>query len=65
MAMEEVAASIAGISSAVNDAVTDVTGVAGSTHVLVDDLTSIVSGMDTNQEIAGDLRRQVEVFANL
>lgn len=64
-AMEEVAGSIASISAAVSGAVTDITGVAGSTHVLVDDLAGIVGGMDTNQEIAGELRRQVEVFANL
>lgn len=64
-AMEEVADSIASISGAVSGAVTDVTGVAGSTHVLVDDLAGIVGGMDANQEIAGELRRQVEVFANL
>ena len=64
-AMEEVAASISSISGAVDGAVTGITGVAGSTHALVDDLASIVGGMDTNQEIAGELQRQVEVFANL
>lgn len=64
-AMEEVADSIASISAAVSGAVTDITGVAGSTHVLVDDLASIVGGMDVNQEIAGELQRQVGVFANL
>lgn len=64
-AMAEVADSISSISSAVDGAVTDVTGVAGSTRVLVDDLAGIVGGMDTNQEIAGELHRQVEVFANL
>ena len=63
--MEEVANSIASISGAVGGAVTDINGVAGSTHVLVNDLAGIVGGMDTNQEIAGELRRQVEVFANL
>ena len=64
-AMEEVAGSISSISGAVDGAVTDITGVAGSTRVLVDDLAGIVGGMDTNQEIAGELRRQVEVLANL
>ena len=64
-AMEEVADSIASISGAVSGAVTDITGIAGSTHVLVDDLASIVGGMDVNQDIAGELQRQVEVFANL
>ena len=64
-AMEEVADSIASISGAVSGAVTDITGVAGSTRVLVDDLAGIVGGMDVNQDIAGELQRQVEVFANL
>ncbi len=64
-AMEEVADSIASISGAVNGAVADVTGVAGSTRILVGDLAGIVGGMDENQEIAGKLQKQVEVFANL
>lgn len=64
-AMEEVADSIASISGAVDGAVAGITGIAGSTHVLVDDLASIVGGMDTNHEIAGELQHQVEVFANL
>lgn len=64
-AMEEVASSISSISGAVDSAVTDITGVAGSTHVLVDELAGIVSGMDTNQEVAGELQHQVDVLANL
>jgi len=64
-AMEEIAGSISGISGAVDGAVNDITGVADSTHVLVEDLAGIVSEMDTNQEIAGGLQLQVEVFANL
>ena len=43
----------------------DVTGVADSTRILVEDLGGIVSEMDTNQKIAGGLQLQVEVFANL
>lgn len=64
-AMEEITGSISGISGAVDSSVSDVTGVAGSTHTLVEDLAGIVREMDTNQEIAGELRQQVEVFANL
>lgn len=64
-AMEEVAASISSISGAVDGAVADISGVAGSTRVLVEDLGGILTGMDTNQEIAGELKRQVDVFANL
>ena len=64
-AMEEITGSISGISGAVDSAVSDVTGVADSTHALVEDLAGIVGEMDTNQEIAGGLQLQVEVFANL
>ena len=64
-AMAEVAASISSISSAVDGAVSGVTGVAGSTHVLVEDMAGITAGMDTNQEIVGELQHQVDVFANL
>lgn len=64
-AMEEVAGSISSISDAVDGAVADITGVAGSTHVLVNDLAGIVGGMDTNQEIAGELQQQVKALANL
>ena len=64
-AMEDVSASISSISGAVEEAVSGVTGVADSTRALVDDLTGIASGMDTNQEIVGELQHQVDVFANL
>lgn len=64
-AMQEVAQSISEISSAVGGAVSDVNEVASGSRVLVGDLTSIVSDMDTNRQIAGDLHRQVEIFANL
>ena len=64
-AMEDVSASISSISGAVEEAVSGVTGVADSTRALVDDLAGITSGMDTNQEIVGELQHQVDVFANL
>ena len=64
-AMAEIAASISGISGAVDGAVTGVTGVTGSTHVLAEDMAGITAGMDTNQEIVGELQRQVDVLANL
>lgn len=64
-AMEDVSASISSISGAVEEAVSGVTGVADSTRALVDDLAGITSGMDTNQEIVGELQYQVDVFANL
>ena len=52
-------------SSDLEEAVSGVTGVADSTRALVDDLAGITSGMDTNQEIVGELQHQVDVFANL
>nr|WP_325258340.1 methyl-accepting chemotaxis protein [uncultured Oscillibacter sp.] len=64
-AMAEVAASISSISGAVDGAVDGVTGVADSTRVLVDDMSGITAGMDTNQEIVGELQRQTDVLANL
>ena len=64
-AMTEIASSIAGISGAVDGAVGGVTGVTGSTRALAGDMAGITAGMDTNQEIVGELQRQVDVLANL
>ena len=65
MAMDDIASSISSISGAIDGAVADVTGVAGSTRVLVDDMAGIASGMGTNQEIVGELQKQMDVFSNL
>ena len=64
-AMDEVAGAISGISGAIDGAAAGVSGAAGSTHALVDDMAGITRRMDTNQEIVGELRRQVDVLANL
>ena len=64
-AMDEITASIAGISGAIDGALPDLTGAASSTHTLAEDMAGITARMDTNQEIVGELRRQMEVFANL
>jgi len=64
-AMDQIAASISSISSSIDGAASGLTGAAGSTRVLVDDMTGITVGMDTNQEIVGELQRQMDVFANL
>ena len=64
-AMDEIAASITGISEAIDGALPDVTGAASSTHILAEDMSGIASRMDTNQEIVGELERQMDVFANL
>ena len=42
-----------------------VTGAAGSTRSLVGDMEGIAGRMDANQEIVGELQKQMEVFANL
>ncbi|MCI8624467.1 MAG: methyl-accepting chemotaxis protein [Provencibacterium sp.] len=63
--MDEIACSIANIAGAIDGAVTGVTGAAGNTRALVDDMTGITARMDTNQEIVEELQKQMEVFANL
>ena len=64
-AMDEIAASISNISGAIDGAVSGVTGAAGSTRSLVGDMEGIAGRMDANQEIVGELQKQMEVFANL
>ena len=64
-AMDEIAASISSISGAIDGAASGLTGAAGNTRSLVDDMTGITVGMDTNQEIVGELQKQMDVFANL
>ena len=64
-AMDGVAASISNISGAIDGAAEGVSGAAGSTRALVDDMAGITRRMHTNQEIVGELQRQVDVFANL
>ncbi len=63
--MADIAGATSSISGAIDGAVSGVAGVAGSTRVLVDDMAGITVGMDTNQEIVGELQRQMDVFANL
>ena len=64
-AMDEIAGAIASISGAIDGAASGITGAAGSTRVLVEDMAGITARMDTNQEIVGELQRQMDVFANL
>ncbi len=63
--MDEVAGSISIISNAIDGAVSGITGAAGNTHILVDDMAGITARMDTNQEIVSELQKQMDVFANL
>ncbi|MCI9656633.1 MAG: methyl-accepting chemotaxis protein [Lawsonibacter sp.] len=64
-AMDEIAGSISSISGAIDGAVSGITGAADHTRVLVDDMAGITARMDTNQEIVGELQKQMDVFANL
>ena len=64
-AMDQIAVSISSISGAIDGAAAGITGAAGSTRVLVDDMAGITVRMDTNQEIVGELQKQMDVFANL
>lgn len=64
-AMDGIAGSIASISSAIDGAVSDVTGIADSTRILVDDMAGVTGGMSTNQEIVGELQKQMDMFSNL
>ena len=63
--MDEIAGSISSISGAIDGAASGVTGVAGNTRALVDDMEGITARMDTNQEIVEELQKQMDVFANL
>ena len=64
-AMDEIAGSISSISGAIDGAASGISGAAGSTRGLVDDMAGIAGRMDANQEIVGELKRQMDVFANL
>ncbi len=60
--MIEIADSIESITKAIDDGASGITGVADSTKGLVDDMTDITGRMDTNQEIVGELKKQMGVF---
>ncbi len=63
--MDDITGSISNISDAIGDAASGVSGAAGSTRSLVDDMAGIAARMNVNQEIVGELQKQVEIFANL
>lgn len=62
--MIEIADSIESITRAIDDGAVGITGVAGSTESLVEDMTDITGRMDTNREIVEDLKKQMAVFAD-
>ena len=64
-AVSSIAEAIATISSAIDEGAKGVSGVADSTQVLVEDMDNISNKMDSNQEIASDLRKETEIFTSL
>ena len=64
-AVAEIAGSIDTITTAIDEGVTGVTGAAENTQVLVGDMDNITGHMDENQQIAGALKRETEVFVKL
>lgn len=63
--MVEIADSIESITKAIDDGAAGITGVADSTKSLVGDMADITDRMDTNREIVEELKKQMEVFADL
>ncbi len=64
-ATDQIAVSISSISSSIDGAASGISGAAGSTRVLVDDMEGSTGRMDANQEIVGELQKQMDMFANL
>ena len=65
MLFRSIADAIASISRSIDGAVSGINGAAGSTRGLVEDMAGITARMETNQEIVGELQKQMDVFANL
>lgn len=63
--MDGIAASIDGITRAIEEGVAGVNGAAENTQILVSDIDNISIRMDENQEIAGALKQETEVFKKL
>lgn len=64
-AMNEVAGSISNISDAIDSSAAGVSNAAGSTKSLADDMAGINARMYNNQEIVGELQKQLNIFSNL
>ncbi len=63
--MAEIADSIESITKAIDEGASGITGVAGSAKSLVADMSDITRRMDVNREIVEELKKQMEVFADL
>lgn len=62
--MTEIASSIESITKEIDGGAAGITGVAGSSRSLVEDMTDITGRMDTNREIVEELKKQMEIFSN-
>ncbi len=62
--MTEIAFSIESITKAIDEGAVGITGVAGSTKSLEEDMADITGRMDTNREIVEELKKQMEIFAS-
>ncbi len=63
--MDGIAASIDGITKAIEEGVAGVTGAAENTQILVSDIDNISIRMNENQEIAGVLKKETEIFKKI
>ncbi len=61
----EIVASIETITKVIDDGASGISGVAGSTQHLVEDMTEITSRMDVNHKVAAELEKETITFANL
>lgn len=63
--MDGIANSIDGITKAIEEGVAGVNGAAENTQILVSDIDNISIRMDENQEIAGALKQETQVFKKM
>ena len=63
-AVDEIAGSIGTITDAIEEGARGVAGAAESTQMLVEDMDNISSRMEENQQIAGALQKETDVFKN-
>ena len=64
-AFAEIAISIDTISRSIDEGVAGINGAAENTEVLVGDMENITGHMNENQQIAGALKQETEIFAKL
>jgi len=63
--MTQIVTSIKSITNAIDEGAGDISGVAGSTRSLVENMADITKRMDVNKEIVEELREQTKIFANI